>query len=195
MVWITNFVCNLFELRCRGLAGSLAHPVHLLNIVVQGSFQGMHKLQHSLLAIAREGTRDILLAEGLVKVAIHALHATPPAGTLHFLTGQRPAIEIELLVHERLAKKRGGSVDQLPTKINLPALEGDTGNELVDALEEFRGHHQVVVSLRSVHALEVLVPGKFRAQSANVLYRQPMIEIGRVAPLYDIERNLRQRCF
>src|SRR5579872_785415 len=94
---------------------------------------------------------DVRLAQCFSQIAVSIMHTPPPTRLVLFLTGQRVAEEIKVLIHKRLAQKWRGPVNRPPAQICLPMREGMIVNQFLFSPEEIRRGDDVVIAGRSLY--------------------------------------------
>src|SRR5581483_646994 len=130
---------------------------------------------------------DERLAERLAEIAVGVLHAALPPRTQLLRTGQRLAVEGEVLVDEGRRQHRRRRVEQLPPQIRLDVVDGRRGEDLAERLEEVGLGDVQRVDRRRADPLEVCLPLELRRQRLQLLRRELVVDLVRVAARRDVE--------
>ena len=182
------------ELLHRLLLRLVAHPLELLEPGLQRLLQVLHEREALRLRFRRERARDVQLAERLAEVVARHVHHPLPAWTQLLRTRQCPAIELEVLVHERARQVRRGERHEVPAQVGLPLLDRDVGDHLVRFVEEARLRQRERVECQAVRR-EVLRPRQVRRLLVGVRDRDDVVVVARVAQRDLVHRRLREARF
>ena len=130
---------------------------------MQCSHQILHHFKRASLASGGK-LRFTYMAERLAKFGVGACDATAPPRQVLFGSGEREAIEIEILVDEFCGQRGSRGMDQVPAQIDLPVRERNGSHGGVNAFEKLGLADVRRSERRQARFLKVALPGKMRRE-------------------------------
>ena len=114
-----------------------AHPVQLLDPVVQLVHEVHHDLERARLCFRREVGFHVFLPEHLAEALIRRIEAALPARQ-HLGRAAEDFVERKVLLDDRRAERRRGDVHEAPAQKDFPVGDRNRGEHLVHRREKLR---------------------------------------------------------
>jgi hypothetical protein len=124
----------------RRLARLLVHPRQRRQRGGEGVGDITDHVERELLRVAGEALPDVELADRLAHRLLGRLDAALPARLRLLLSGEGAALEVEVLLIDRVGQEPGGRRDQVIAQVGLEGRERRLADLLLQRREELRRH-------------------------------------------------------